>query len=108
LFGGCLPTSALIALAFTLVVPDQTLFIPAILAGILAVVLMAPGAVPDLFPPAFTFVLAKHTDLLMLKRTAARIWSDLDICAVKRLVIFRLYCSSKFDLLNKAPGKTDE
>ena len=34
LFGGCLPISALIALAFTLVVPDQTLFIPAILAGI--------------------------------------------------------------------------
>jgi hypothetical protein len=58
LFGGCLPISALIALAFTLVVPDQTLFIPAILAGILAVVLMASGTVPDFFLPAFTFVLA--------------------------------------------------
>jgi len=54
-YGGFVP-SALIAFAFSLVFPDEALFIDTVLAGILAIVLMAPGTVPDLFPPAFSLV----------------------------------------------------
>ncbi len=38
---GSLQLSALVALAFSLVVPDEALFVATILAGILAIVLMA-------------------------------------------------------------------
>ena len=57
---GNLTLSALVALTFPFVVPDKAFFVATVLACILAIVLIAPGAVPDLFPLAFALVLTNQ------------------------------------------------
>lgn len=48
----------LVPLAFALVATDKALFVAAVLARLLAIILVAAGTIPDFLPPAFALVLA--------------------------------------------------